>query len=226
MKKNLITKGIEVMATISRDVAVYNSDVKKAEQKFWKKHPVYKKVATAAAVALVVTNVALSLDEVGAFDNLKKKAKELKDEKKTTPATSNTNNELPIFKENEIIEFSDHRLAEMPNVLKDNFISYHVCTSVYSKRLIFIKGKGSNKVETKYLTLDDVCDNNNKYSKYFDTLYMSNNLFAVVLVPSYYGKNIDDKDFVTDLTDIKKLTIKQKINHLYDGKYTVAIISK
>lgn len=121
---------------------------------------------------------------------------------------------------------SDPRLVEMPNVLKDTFISYRVCTSVCSKRLIFIKSKGSN-VETKHLTLDDICDNNNKYRKYFDTLYMSpNNLFAIVLVPSYYGKNIDDKDFVTDLTDIKKLTIKQKINRLYDGKYTVAIISK
>ena len=85
MKKNLINKGIEAL----KDIAVYDAAVKEAQNKFWDKHPVYKKIVAATAAALVVANVAMELDEAGAFDGVKQKVKEVK-KKKTIPTTSNT----------------------------------------------------------------------------------------------------------------------------------------
>lgn len=111
-KANMFIKGMEMAKAITKDVATYDAAVKEAQNKFWAKHPVCKKIATVAAVALVVANVALSLDEAGTFDVVKekmkkKKIKELKE--KTTPASKANNellnnNNIPIFKEDEIIE--------------------------------------------------------------------------------------------------------------------------
>ena len=112
MKKNIITKGIEAVKEINKDVAVYDNTVKKAQDRFWAKHPVCKKAATVATVALVVANVALSLDEAGVFEGIKEKVKEVKEKKKTTPAETidvrvtttksfeEGDDDMPAFKEN------------------------------------------------------------------------------------------------------------------------------
>ena len=96
---NIITKGIEMAKSINRDVTVYNNTVKKAQNNFWAKHPVYKKAATAAAIGLVVANAALALDEAGAFKGIKTKVKEL-------------NKKTQTFEVYEVVHSNDYRLTK------------------------------------------------------------------------------------------------------------------
>ena len=98
MKKNMLTKGMEMAKSIVKDITEYDAAVKEASSAFWKKHPTYKKIATVATVAVVVANTVLSLDEAGAFKGIKEKVKE-----KKIPNT---------FEACEVVHSNDYRLTK------------------------------------------------------------------------------------------------------------------